>query len=217
MKKTLSAMALAAAVALGSSASIAAETEKANDSAGYKHNAAVETAMTKFANPFDAKTWYDAGAHAKPGHTVEVNPADPDFWMKFAGPKTHTGMHMAFTNPATYGQMMNPNFYMQMMNPATWMKWMNPASYKTVMDPATMAYWMQPGAYMHAMNPAGYMQAMNPEAYTKMMAGAKPETWMNLSSYTPAKGAKGAETMPNFFNPMAWMNMFTNAANGNKS
>ncbi|MEM7426651.1 MAG: hypothetical protein AAF441_11175 [Pseudomonadota bacterium] len=213
MRTTLSVLALAASLALGANAAIAAD-----DTVSQKNKtAAPVTGQVEFANPFDPSAWHDAGAHAKPGHKVKVNPADPEFWVRFAGPKTHTGMHMAFTNPVTYGQMMNPGFYMQMMKPATWVKWMNPASYATMMDPATMAHWMQPGAYMHAMNPAGYMQAMNPEAYAKMMAEAKPETWMNPSSYTPDSSGSGADAATNVFNPMAWMSMFAPAANGPKS
>ena len=216
MKKTLSALALAASLALGANSAIAAEDTTAAGNA-----AKAETAMAKYSNPFDMSTWFsgdafkDAGGHVKPGHTEKANVADPDFWMKWADPKSHTKMHMAFSNPATYGQMMNPSFYMAMMNPATWMKWMNPASYATVMNPATYAYWMQPGAYMHAMNPANYMQAMDPKAYTKMMSDAKVEQWMNPAAYTVGETSNSTAAVPNFFNPMAWMGMF--AAPGSKS
>ena len=196
MKKMFSALALAATLAFGAtSVQAAEEAEKA------------KPAAPAFANPFDASTWHNHDKEAKLNQTVAINPADPAFWMSFIDPKKHTVMHNGMTNPATYGQFMRPSFYMAMMNPATWMKWMNPASYQVAMEPATMAYWMQPGAYMHVMDPSSYMQAMNPENYTKMMAEARFDEWMNPASYNVA-GTNG-EAVPNFFNPAAWMQMFT--------
>jgi hypothetical protein len=196
MKKTISALALAASLALGATAGYAADDAKKTPA---------------FANPFDSSSWHNHDKEAKLNQTVAINPADPAFWMSFMEPKKHVVMHNGMTNPATYGQMMNPGFWMQTMNPATWMKWMDPASYKVAMDPATMAYWMQPGAYMHMMDMSSFTQAMNPENYTKMMAEAKMDQWMNPESYKVAS-ADGEVAVPNFFNPAAWMSMFTAAA-----
>ena len=41
---------------------------------------------------------YGAG-HVPVGHVERFNPVDPDSWMKFVNPKTHTKMHATFTNP----------------------------------------------------------------------------------------------------------------------
>ena len=209
MKKTISALALAASLALGATAGHAADDAKEKNAAPAANAAAKEA--PKLVNPFDSSTWYNHDKEAKTGQTVVINPADPEFWMKFMDPKKHVTMHNGLTNPATYGQMMSPSFYMQMMNPATWMKWMNPESYKVAMDPATMAYWMQPGAYTHMMDMSSVMQAANPENYTKLMADAKIDQWMNPASYKVAS-ADGEVAMPSFFNPAAWMSMFTAAA-----
>ena len=196
MKKTISALALAATLALGATTAQAADEDKAE---------------AKFANPFDSSTWHNHDKEAKLNQTVDINPADPAFWMSFVEPKKHVVMHNGMTNPATYGQMATPGFWMQMMNPATWMKWMNPDSYKVVMAPATMAYWMQPGAYMHVMDFSSFMQAANPENYTKMMAEAKFDQWMDPKAYNIAT-ADGETAIPSFFNPAAWMGMFMAAA-----
>ena len=134
----------------------------------------------------------------QPGHIEAFNPADPESWMKFVDPKTHTKLHHTFMNPAGYGQFMNPGLYVQMMNPGIWMKWMNPASYQVAWQPETMAYWMQPGAYMHVMDPTSYMPWMNVSNYTKMMEQA----------VAPVPSATGGTSF-NFFDPNAWAKAFT--------
>lgn len=119
-------------------------------------------------NIIDPAKWHDGAGHVQEGITVAFNPADPASWMNFVNPKMHSKMHMAFTNPAQYGQFFTPKFYVDMMNPATWMKWMNPKSYAVLMDPNTYTYWMQPGAYTHAMEPTHYKQIINMDAYAKL-------------------------------------------------
>lgn len=191
MKRILATLAMGAALLTGAAA-YAAEEGTSNDAVK------LDQPTTAYANPMDASTWYDAAGDVPQGHVETFNPADPESWMKFVDPKTHTKMHATFTNPAGYGQFMNPGLYMQMMNPAVWMKWMNPESYKVAMQPETMAYWMQPGAYMHGMQPTHYMQMMNPESYTKLMDSA-------AKAAAPTAGANGF----NFFNPMAWAEAFS--------
>jgi len=148
---------------------------------------------------------YDAAGNVPPGQTMAFNPADPTFWMQWAKPSMHTKMHMAFTNPAQYAQMMNPAFYTQMMNPAVWMKWMNPASFQVLMNPKTMSYWIQPGAYMHAMSPAGYMQMIDPQAYAKLTSGVLPQTADSQAMSMEA------------FNPFAWFQQYVPAQSTKKA
>lgn len=143
-----------------------------SDQAGEEHtHDVVPTTRVTSTIPtvFDPSTWGDHAGHITPGQTIAINPADPSFWEQIVNPETHSKMHMAFTNPAQYQQMMTPGFYVQMMNPAVWIKWMQPQSYQTMMNPQTWTYWMQPGAYVHGANPAAYAQMVNPAAYFSMM------------------------------------------------
>lgn len=161
MKKSVLALGLAAATALGSVAAIA-ETDSMNI-AGYR-----------IANPFDSSTWWD-GAEGKAdmaSASVDVNFADPDFWFGFMKPEEHSVRHMAFTNPATWAQFMRPATYAKMADVDTWMKWADLASYDVVTDPQTYAYWSQPGAYMHVMKAEHYGQAMSPDAYGAVVSAA---------------------------------------------
>ena len=123
--------------------------------------------------------WHDASTHSlQPGQTMLFNPADPAFWSKWFDPQSHSHMHMVFSNPAQYAQMMQPGFYLQMMNPAVWAQWANPRAFEVFFNQANWAYWMQPGAYMHAMNPANYMQMANAQAYQSFFApltGGQPD------------------------------------------
>ena len=192
MKKTLAALTLSTLLLAGGNAIASDETAQQP-----------AAPVAKMPNPFDATTWFDAAGKVPAGHVEDFNAADPESWMKFVDPKTHTKMHMTFTNPAGYASFMNPATYMQMMNPNVWMKWMNPESYKVMMAPETMTYWMQPGAYMHVAEPTHYMQMMNPDAYTKLMEGATKA--MNTGTGQPGTF--------NFFDPAAWANAFTKSMN----
>jgi hypothetical protein len=159
-------------------------------------------------NFFDPSTWMTPGtAMPQAGATVQWNPANPAGWAMFIDPNQHGQAHMAFMNPATYGQFMQPNFYMQFANPQNWMSWMNPAAYSTFMNPATYMGWMNPGAWTHAMNPGAYMQWMNPAAYAPFMSPATYMQWMNPQAFAMPAAATTPGAI-NFADPNAWMKMF---------
>ena len=156
-------LALAFAVGFGASAVNAEETTTITP-------ASIGTALK---NVIDPAKWHDDAGHVEPGFTVAFNPADPKSWMNFVNPKMHSKMHMAFTNPAQYGQFFKPKFYVDMMNPGTWMAWMNPKSYAVLMDSNTYTYWMQPGAYKHGIELSHYKQIIDMDAYAKLGEDAK--------------------------------------------
>ena len=200
MNKTFTAFVLGAAILAASNASIAAETGTEVTVAPAVQAAAAPAGQV--ASMFDSSTWHDAAGDVPNGHIEAFNPADPESWMKFVDPKTHSKLHTTFTNPAGYAQFLNPGMYMQMMNPAVWMKWMNPNSYKVAMSGETMAYWMQPGAYMHVAKVDRFMQMTQPENYTKLMDTAS-KTMNN---------AAGQASGFNFFDPTAWAKTFSQSA-----
>ena len=121
----------------------------------------------------DPAKWHDGAGHVEPGITVAFNPMSPTSWTNFVNPKMHTKMHMAFTNPAQYGQFFKPKFYVDMMNPTTWMSWMDPKSYTVFTEADTYKYWLQPGAYKHATEITHYKELINQDAYAKLGADMK--------------------------------------------
>jgi hypothetical protein len=140
------------------------------------------------------KNWHDPAAWIAAGKSpMMLNLAQPSGWAAFIDPRSHTGVHTALMNPATYAQFMQPNFWMQFMYPQNWMAWMNPASYTTFFDPATYLGWMNPAAYVHFMHPAMYLQPMNPMNYMPFLNPATYLSWMNPSAYV-MPGAEGAST-----------------------
>ena len=165
---TIKTVTLALALAIGFGAS-AVNAEETSTTASSTLAAAGESIQAII----DPAKWHDDSGHVAPGSTVAFNPASPESWLNFINPKMHTKMHMAFTNPAQYGQFFKPKFYVDMMNPATWMAWMNPKSYAILIDTNTYTYWMQPGAYKHATEIAHYKELINIDAYTKLGADMK--------------------------------------------
>jgi hypothetical protein len=159
MKARVLGLALAAA-ALGATAT--AETSE------------MRIAGVRIGNPFDSSTWWDAaeGKHDMHHASVEINFADPAFWLGFVTPEEHSVRHMAFTNPATWAQFMDPRTYANMADVDTLAKWMDPASYAVLTEPQTYAYWAQPGAYMHVMRAENYGQMLEADNYGKLADGA---------------------------------------------
>ncbi len=169
------------------------------------------------ANPFDPAAWFatapagapvqnwaDPTAWMAAGHaTMPLNLAHPAGWAAFINPYTHTGVHTALMNPATYAQFMQPQYWMQFMDANNWLAWFNPASYTTFMNPATYMGWMNPAAYAHVMHPAMYMQPMNPANYMPFFNPMTYLSWMNPGAYTIPGGSAGA-AVPNWFDPQAW-------------
>ena len=180
--KTLKNFGLAAVLSICFMASPAFSSEENETSSGHNHS--MDMAGMTFPNPFDPSTWYDGAGDLKLGETIAFEPLNPAFWGNFMDAKMHSKMHMAFTNPAQYMQLMQPQFFAQFMNPANYMQMMNPAHYVAFMNPNNWTYWMQPGAYMHGMNMAAYMQMMNPAAYSQMMSPEFMMSWMNPATYT---------------------------------
>ena len=115
MRKMIVSMLVAAGLAVGAAASIAAEEgAQAQQPATGTYNMFDPSAWTAFMNP-------GATAHgAQPGQTMAFNPANPAGWAMFIDPRTHEQAHMAFMNPGQYAQFMSPQFYMQWMNPAAY-------------------------------------------------------------------------------------------------
>lgn len=167
MKNT--ALGLVAALALAAAPAMAQETttpEVAAPAAPAAETNELAYAGIRWGNPFDPSTWWDGAEGANHmDATVEVDFADPDFWFGFFDAETHSKNHMAFTNPATFGQFMNPNTYMKMANLNTWMKWFDLASYEPLVDVQNYAYWMQPGAYMHVVEVEHYAQMLELDNY----------------------------------------------------
>lgn len=138
-------------------------------------------------NFFDPNYWVNsftgtAGpAAAEPG----FNAAHPAAWMKWVDPKTHAGMHMQFTNPATYAQFMQPQFYLEFMKPENMAAWMDMNQFQVMMNPQTMAYWMNPASYLHAADPNMYAAAMNPANYMVYMNPATYAGWTGMQTCDP--------------------------------
>ena len=154
--------------------------------------------MAMPANMFDPMAWmgmfgYPAQDTATPAG-VTFNAAHPSSWMQWVDPRTHTAMHMQFTNPTNYQQFMQPAFSVEFMKPQNMMAWFDPASYQVMMDPQTMTYWMNPNAYMHGMNPAMYQQTMNPANY---MAFMNPASYTGSLSGGCGSAEMAAGTCPN--------------------
>lgn len=122
----------------------------------------------RIGNPIDPSTWWDAHDSAHDTAPVQVNFADPGFWMGFIDPERHSAMHMTFTNPATMAQFMKPETYSNMLDYGTWMSWMDIDNYKPMFQAQTWAYWMQPGAYAHMFDVNSYAQMIDPAAYEQV-------------------------------------------------
>ena len=137
----------------------------------------------RIGNPFDSSTWWDGseGKHDMHTASVDINFADPAFWMGFMKPEEHSMRHMAFTNPGTWAQFMSPKTYAKMADVNVWMKWADMASYDVVLDPQTYAYWAQPGAYLHAMKAENYGQMLESENYATLADGALKLFGMTIS------------------------------------
>lgn len=172
MNKHALALGLAAILTAGSAIAQSATTEApATGPAPQGHAAAAaqDDVLTlwgvRVGNPFDSATWWDA--HPTGGHDdmVQVNFADPRFWVGFVDPDRHSAMHMTFTNPATMGQFFKPETYSAMMDFGTWMSWMDVSNYQPLFEAQTYAYWMQPGAYLHMIDIEGYANMVSLDAY----------------------------------------------------
>ena len=168
--------------------SFAAATQA--NQAGTQPEAQAETqatapeAIPKF---FDPNYWINSFTGTPVPATTELtfNAAHPGAWMKWADPKSHNQMHMAFMNPATYVQFMQPQFYMEFMKPENMAAWMDFNQYAVMWDPQTMAHWMNPGSYMHVMDPNMYMAAMNPANYMVYMNPATYAGWTGSQTCDP--------------------------------
>jgi len=181
MKLRALALGLTAVVALGGAS---AETTEIDTTAKAE---AWTIAGVRVANPIDPSTWYDgAGDHMVGKKMIAINPADPDFWLGFVKPDTHSHVHATFTNPATLGQFLKPETYANMMNPSVWVKWMKPTTYAPLVDAQTMAYWVQPGAYTHIMDIRMYSQMIDPANYgalfNEAMAGVALDELTSLAT-----------------------------------
>lgn len=159
MKMVIIGAGLVAAMALGAVTANSAETETKSN--GWN------IAGVHIANPLDSSTWYD-GSHdleLDKAETVEVNFADPEFWMSFPSVEKHSVMHKAMLNPATWAQFAKPETYAKMMDTTIWAKWTKPETFAVLVDPQTYAYRLQPGAFMHTFDARSYAQLVNPAAY----------------------------------------------------
>ena len=144
-----------------------------------------EVAGVRIGNPFDAASWWD-GSTAEADATLAINFTDPDFWIGFADPSSHTFIHTAMSDPATWAQMMKPETYINMMNVETWAKWLDTDTYDVLLDPQTFAYWAQPGAYGHLLDVEFYTERFNPLAYGEMADAALGNFGMELNDITAA-------------------------------
>ena len=138
-------------------------------------------------NFFDPNYWLNSftGTPAPMPTALTFNAAHPADWMKWVDPKSHTKMHMAFMNPATYAQFVQPQFYMEFMKPQNMAAWMDFNQYQVMMDPQTMYYWMNPGSYMHMIDPNMYTAAMNPANYMVYMNPATYAGWTGAQTCDP--------------------------------
>jgi len=150
----------------------------------------------RIANPIDSATWWD-GAEFVKGDTVEMNFADPDFWMSIPDPKSHSKLHGAITNPANWAQFLKVQTYANMMDPNVWKKWADVKSYDVLIDPQTYTYWMQPGAFEHLLKSERYAQIANPQAYGTLL-----DTALNNVGYS-------FNAPSDLFSPTGWMNSIT--------
>lgn len=155
-----------------------------------------QIAGVRIANPFDSATWWEGAKH-QDGESIEMNFVDPDFWMAIPDPKTHSVMHGAFTNPATYGQFMKLDLYKKMVDTDVLKKWIEAETYDVLLDPQTYAYWMQPGAYQHLLNFEHYAQIVKPEAYGSLL-----DDMVGTVGYT-------FNAPSDLLSPSGWMNAIT--------
>ena len=163
-------------------------------------------------NPFDLSTWtgigqpqapfpnwYDPSAWMAAGRSpMALNLAHPAGWAEMINPYTHTGVHTAMMNPATYAQFMQPQFWMQFMNPNNWLAWMNPASYATFLNPMTYLGWLNPAAYTHVMHPGMYMQLLNLNNYMPFLNPTTYLSWLNPAAYGLSRNGV------NWLDPSTW-------------
>ncbi len=164
MKMSIIGLGLAAFTVLGAVSSVTAESE-AN---GWN------VAGVRIANPLDSSTWWD-GAHdleLDNVETVEMNLADPEFWMAIPSVDKHSVLHKGVLNPASWAQFAKPETYAKMMDINIWMKWAKPETYSVLVDPQTYVYRMQPGAFLHVFDAHSYAQLMNPAAYLEIADAA---------------------------------------------
>jgi len=197
-------LALALAVGFGATAANAEDVATTATAAKAAVGASIDTLM-------DPAKWHDGAGHVAAGSTVAFNPASPTSWTNFINPKMHTKMHMAFTNPAQYGQFFKPKFYVDMMNPATWMAWMNPKSYSVLLDTNTYTYWMQPGAYKHAIELGHYKEIINMDAYAKLGSDAKTGA-EELVDTNGAYSLTNTDNLIKIMNPMTYANAMIDGA-----
>ena len=181
MKKFIASFAIATTLVFGATAA---------NAQGY------QIAGVRIANPFDSATWWEGAKHHA-GETVEMNFADPDFWMAIPDPQKHSKMHGAFTNPATWGQFMKADLYKKMIDPEILKKWLEAETYDVLLDPQTYTYWMQPGAYQHLLNVEHYSQIAKPEAYGSLL-----DDMVSMAGYT-------FNAPSDLLSPSGWMNAIT--------
>jgi hypothetical protein len=163
MKKFKLALALVAGLSAGQAI---AET------ATHDHGAqgtVLEFKGVRYGNPFDSSTWWEGSTSMEP---VKVNFIDPDFWMGFIRPDTHSRLHMTFTDPETYAAFFKAETYTVVMDLSVWAKWIDPNTYAALIDPQTYAYWMQPGAFMHVASAQNYAQLLDADKYATVFTAA---------------------------------------------
>ncbi|MDU8928761.1 hypothetical protein RXV86_15320 [Alisedimentitalea sp. MJ-SS2] len=186
MKRIFSALAVAAAVFAGTTATHAAEEA---DTA-----APLEVYGVRIGNPLDASTWWSG--HESPHGGMEqlaINPIDPTFWIAFIDPKRHGQAHMTVMNPASMKQLMEVETYTNMMSMDVWAKWVALDTYAPLIDLQTYAYWMQPGAYTHFLDTAQFEPMLDVSNYTVVMHTAMDTAglseWVHagveLAGFTP--------------------------------
>ena len=144
---------------------------------------AFEIGGVRFGNPFDSSTWWDGSTHEM-NETITINFADPEFWMSIPNPESHSNMHGAFTNPATWGQMLEVETYTNMMDRDVWAKWLDTSNYDVLRDPQTYAYFMQPGAFQHLLNVEHYTQLATPSAHLDNVDLALGHFGLELTDFT---------------------------------
>ncbi len=184
MKKFIATLAVVATALLGSTSA---------NAEGY------QIAGVRIANPFDSATWWEGDKH-KAGETIELNIADPDFWMAIPNPDKHSKLHGALTNPATWGQLLKVETYVKMFDLDVWAKWADAKSYDVLIDPQTYAYWAQPGAYQHLLNVEHYTQIAKPEAYGTILDDVLSNVGYSFNAPS------------DLLSPSGWMNAISRSA-----
>lgn len=168
MKKTLAILGLSTALAL--TATINLQAKSNDEQSAAEQGKTLQIAGVRIGNLVDPSTWWDAsGKHFHEDTSeVEMFPIDPEFWLSWINPKTHSKMFSAATNPATYKQFLDPANYAKLRDVTIWAKWFNPDTYAVLADPETYTYWLQPGAYTHMLDTKNYAQLVNVDAYGKL-------------------------------------------------